>query len=167
MQIRNDLVLKWPGKLLTDPDKRPRDKYCCFHRDHGHNTEDCYDLKRQIEELIKQGKLQRFVERGQREGRPQGAHQQRPPVEALPRPPLGEIHVITGGMAVGGTSRSSRKAYTRQIHNVLVTQKTDKKPRLEDLPIILQKKTPAKSSALMTMHWSSHWRLPAIPQDVF
>uniref|UniRef100_A0A2N9I556 RNA-directed DNA polymerase n=1 Tax=Fagus sylvatica TaxID=28930 RepID=A0A2N9I556_FAGSY len=136
MQIRNDPALKWPGKLLTDPDKRQRDKYCRFHRDHGHNTEDCYDLKRQIEELIKQGKLQRFVERGQREGRPQGPRQQRPPVEVLPRPPpLGEIHVITGGVAAGGTSRSSRKAYARQIHNVLVTQKMDKKPRLEDLPI--------------------------------
>jgi ribonuclease HI len=137
MQIRNDPALKWPGKLLTDPDKRPRDKYCRFHRDHGHNTEDCYDLKRQIEELIKQGKLQRFVEKGQREGRPQGPRQQRPPVEVLPRPPpLGEIHVITGGVAAGGTSHSSRKAYARQMRNVLVTQKLDKKPRLEDLPII-------------------------------
>jgi ribonuclease HI len=135
MQIRNDPALKWPGKLLTDPDKRPRDKYCRFHRDHGHNTENCYDLKRQIEELIKQGKLQRFIEKGQREGRPQGARQQRPPGEAPLRPPLGEIHVITGGMAAGGTSRSSRKAYARQIHNVLVTQKSNKKPRVEDLPI--------------------------------
>jgi ribosomal protein L25 (general stress protein Ctc) len=136
MQIRNDPALKWPGKLLTDPDKRSRDKYCRFHSDHGHNTEDCYDLKRQIEELIKQGKLQRFVERGQREGRPQGPRQQRPPMEVLLRPPpLGEIHVITGGMAAGGTSRSLQKAYARQIHNVLVTQKMDKKPRLEDLPI--------------------------------
>uniref|UniRef100_A0A2N9F1B5 Uncharacterized protein n=1 Tax=Fagus sylvatica TaxID=28930 RepID=A0A2N9F1B5_FAGSY len=135
MQIRNDPALKWPGKLLTDPDKRPRDKYCRFHRDHGHNTENCYDLKRQIEELIKQGKLQRFIEKGQREGRPQGARQQRPPGEAPPRPPLGEIHVITGGMAAGGTSRSSRKAYARQIYNVLVTQKSNKKPRVEDLPI--------------------------------
>uniref|UniRef100_A0A2N9GXI9 Uncharacterized protein n=1 Tax=Fagus sylvatica TaxID=28930 RepID=A0A2N9GXI9_FAGSY len=98
MQIRNDPALKWPGKLLTDPDKRPRDKYCRFHRDHGHNTENCYDLKRQIEELIKQGKLQRFIEKG-------------------------------------GTSRSSRKAYARQIYNVLVTQKSNKKPRVEDLPI--------------------------------
>uniref|UniRef100_A0A2N9GJD4 Reverse transcriptase n=1 Tax=Fagus sylvatica TaxID=28930 RepID=A0A2N9GJD4_FAGSY len=105
MQIMNDPALKWPSKLLTDPDKRPRDKYCRFHRDHGHNIEDCYDLKRQIEELIKQGKLPRFIEKGQREGRPQGARQQRPPGEAPPRPPLGEIHVITRGMAAGGTSQ--------------------------------------------------------------
>jgi ribonuclease HI len=43
--------------------------------------------------------------------------------------------MITGGMAAGVTSRSSRKAYACQIHVVLVTQKTGKIPRLEDLPI--------------------------------
>jgi hypothetical protein len=135
IQIKDDPALRWPGKLLTNPDRRAKDKYCRFHRDHGHNTEDCYDLKRQIEELIKQGKLQRFVERDQREGRPPQARPQRPLVEDRPRPPMGEIHMINGGMAAGGTSRSSRKAYARQIHNVLVTQKANKTPRLEDLPI--------------------------------
>uniref|UniRef100_A0A2N9IKM3 Uncharacterized protein n=1 Tax=Fagus sylvatica TaxID=28930 RepID=A0A2N9IKM3_FAGSY len=135
MQIKDDPALRWPGKLLTNPDRRAKDKYCRFHRDHGHNTDDCYDLKRQIEELIKQGKLQRFVERDQREGRPPQARPQRPPVEDRPRPSMGEIHMINGGMAAGGTSRSSRKAYARQIHNVLVTQKANKTPRLEDLPI--------------------------------
>uniref|UniRef100_A0A2N9FJJ2 Uncharacterized protein n=1 Tax=Fagus sylvatica TaxID=28930 RepID=A0A2N9FJJ2_FAGSY len=135
MQIKDDPALRWPRKLLTNPDRRAKDKYCRFHRDHGHNTEDCYDLKRQIEELIKQGKLQRFVERDQREGRPPQARPQRPPVEDRPRPPMGEIHMINGGMAARGTSRSSRKAYARQIHNVLVTQKANKTPRLEDLPI--------------------------------
>ena len=139
MQIKDDPALKWPGKLMTNPDRRARDKYYRFHKDHGHNTEDCYDLKRKIEELIKQGKLQRFVERDQREGCPPVARHQRPPAEARPRPPVGEIHMITGGMAAGGTSRSSRKAYARQIPNVLVTQKTGKIPRLEDLPITFTK----------------------------
>uniref|UniRef100_A0A2N9J3I5 Integrase catalytic domain-containing protein n=1 Tax=Fagus sylvatica TaxID=28930 RepID=A0A2N9J3I5_FAGSY len=97
-----------------------------------------------IEELIKQGKLQRFVERDQREGRPPQARPQRPSVEDRPRPPMGEIHMINGGMAAGGTSRSSRKAYARQIHNVLVTQKANKTPRLEDLPITFTKEDARK-----------------------
>ena len=53
MQIRDDPALKWLGKLMTNSDKRPKDKYYRFYKDHGHNTEDCYDLKRQIEKLIK------------------------------------------------------------------------------------------------------------------
>uniref|UniRef100_A0A2N9GBC9 Integrase catalytic domain-containing protein n=1 Tax=Fagus sylvatica TaxID=28930 RepID=A0A2N9GBC9_FAGSY len=97
---------------------------------------------------------QRFVERGQREGRPQGTRQQRPLVEVLPRPPpLGEIHVITGGVAAGGTSRSSRKAYARQIHNVLVTQKMDKKPRLEDLPITFVEEDARKGRCEEIKQW--------------
>ena len=80
---------------MTNLDKRARDKYYRFNRDYGHNTEDFYDQKRQIEELIKQEKLQRFVERDQREGRPLVARHQRAPAEACPRPPVEEIHMIT------------------------------------------------------------------------
>ena len=61
MQIKDEGALTFPGKLKGDPNKRSRDKYCRFHHDHGHDTTDCYDLKQQIEALIKQGKLQRFV----------------------------------------------------------------------------------------------------------
>ena len=61
MQIKDERVLTFPGKLKGDPSKRPRDKYCHFHQDHSHDTSDCYDLKQQIEALIHQGKLQKFV----------------------------------------------------------------------------------------------------------
>ena len=61
MQIKDKGALTFPGKLKGDPSKRPRDKYCCFHRDHVHETANCYNLKQQIEALIRQGKLQRFV----------------------------------------------------------------------------------------------------------
>ena len=53
MQIKDNTTLIWPGKLKGDPNKRSRDKYFCFHWDHGHNTSECYDLKQQIEALIK------------------------------------------------------------------------------------------------------------------
>ena len=55
MQSKDEEVLSYPGKLKGDPNRRSRDKYCRFHRDHSHDTTDCYDLKQQIETLIKQG----------------------------------------------------------------------------------------------------------------
>ena len=57
MQIKNEGTLTFPQKLKSDPSKRSRNKYCCFHRDHDHDTADCYDLKQQIEALIREGKL--------------------------------------------------------------------------------------------------------------
>jgi len=45
MQIKDDLSLKWPKKMKGDPNKRNKNKYCHFHRDHGHNTDECFDLK--------------------------------------------------------------------------------------------------------------------------
>ena len=61
MQIKDEEARTYPGKLKGDPNRRLKDKYCRFHRDHCHDTIDCYDLKQQIEALMKQGKLQRFV----------------------------------------------------------------------------------------------------------
>ena len=63
MQIKDEVALTFPRKLKGDPNKRSVDKYCRFHRDHSHDTADCYYLKQQIEALIKQGKLQKFVNR--------------------------------------------------------------------------------------------------------
>ena len=56
MQIKDEGALTFPSNLKGDPNKRSRDKYCRFHRDHGHDTVDCYDLKQQIKALIRQGK---------------------------------------------------------------------------------------------------------------
>ena len=61
MQIKDEGALTFPGKLKGDASTRSRDKYCRFHRDHDHDMSKCYDLKKQIEALIRQGKLQRFV----------------------------------------------------------------------------------------------------------
>ena len=63
MQIKDEGALSFPGKLKGDPSKRPRDKYCRFHRDHGHDTSDYYDLKQKIEAFINQRKLQRFIDK--------------------------------------------------------------------------------------------------------
>ena len=61
MQIQDDPSFRWLGKIRSDPNNQPKNLYCRFHRDHGHFTEDCMALKEQVETLIWQGKLQKYV----------------------------------------------------------------------------------------------------------
>ena len=61
MQIKDDPSLKWLEKMKGDTNKHKRNKYCHLHRDHGHDTNECFDLKQQIKNLIRQGKLRNFL----------------------------------------------------------------------------------------------------------
>ena len=111
MQIKDDHSLKWPEKMKADTNKRNRNKYCRFHRNHGHDTNECFDLKQQIENLIKQWKLRNFL------GRDYKDEKLKAKVEESSRPPLEEIRMIIGGSSTGQSSRS-RKTYLKVVHNV-------------------------------------------------
>ena len=111
MQIKDDPSLKWPEKMKGNPKKRNRNKYCHFHRDHGHDTDECFDLKQQIENLTRHGKLRNFL------GRDYKGEKLKAKVEELSRPPLGEIRMIVGGGSTGQSSRS-RKAYLKVVQNI-------------------------------------------------
>ena len=45
IEIRDEPSLKWPRPLHLSPNVHDKRKYCRFHKDHGHYTEDCRDLK--------------------------------------------------------------------------------------------------------------------------
>ena len=88
MQIKDDPSLKWPEEMKGDPNKCNRNKYCRFYRDHGHDTDECFDLKQQIKNLIRQGKLRNFL------GRDYKDEKLKAKVEELSQPLLGEIKMI-------------------------------------------------------------------------
>ena len=111
MQIKDDPSLKWTEKMKGDPNMRNRNKYCRFHRDYRHNTNECFNLKQQIENLIRQGKLKNFV------GRDYKDEKLKAKVEESSRPPFGEIRMIVGGGSTGQSSRS-RKTYLKVVQNV-------------------------------------------------
>ena len=64
-QIKDEHYLKWPRPLHSSPNVPDKKKYCRFHKNHGHYIEDCRGLKEQIEELIRKGKLQKYVKKGE------------------------------------------------------------------------------------------------------
>ncbi|RZS16869.1 hypothetical protein BHM03_00048936 [Ensete ventricosum] len=69
--------------MKSHPERRDKRRYYRFHREYGHDTEECRDLQYQIEDLIRRGHLRRYID------------------------------VIFGGPASGGNNSSTRKAYTR------------------------------------------------------
>ena len=111
MQIKDDPSLKWPEKMKGDPNKCNRNKYCHFHKNHGHDTNECFDLKQQVENLIRQGKLKSFLGRDYKDEKLKGK------AEESSQPPLGEIRVIIGGSSTGQSSKS-KKAYLKVVQNI-------------------------------------------------
>ena len=60
-EVQHEKFLRWPSQMKTDPAKRDMTKYCDFHRDHEHRTDDCIQLKKEIKFLIQHGHLRRYV----------------------------------------------------------------------------------------------------------
>ena len=130
--------------MKSDPTTRDNTKYCEFHRDYGHRTDDCIQLKREIEYLIRRRYLRRFISpESQPQNQPPNQAQNQALAQQPPPPPrqtttqhqqpLGEIHVISGGFAGGGESSSARKAHLRSIRSAKIgeIQAVSKLPRLD------------------------------------
>ena len=111
-----------------------------FHRDYGHRTDDCIQLKREIEYLIQRGYLRSFISP---ESQPPNQTQNQTLAQQPPPPPrqtttqhqqpLGEIHVISRGFAGGGESSLARKAHLHSIRSAKIgkIQAMSKLPQLD------------------------------------
>ena len=105
--------------------KRDPNKYCRYHRDQGHTTEECRQLKDEIEGLISRGYLRQYVRN--QGGQPQNNGRQVPPLQVQPRvqapadedmpPPIegADIVTISGGPHPAGTSRNALKRYVNEL----------------------------------------------------
>ncbi|RZS14749.1 hypothetical protein BHM03_00046479 [Ensete ventricosum] len=112
LQIRERGLLKTPNPMKTRSERCDKRKYCHFHREHGHDTEECRDLQNQIEDLIRQEHLRRYVL-----DQPTFPDN-RPPRDSSSCPKGSvekQIDVIIGGLAFGGDNSYVEKAYTRTM----------------------------------------------------
>ena len=115
MEIEKDRDVRWPKALRTDPEKRNKNLYCRFHKDTGHNTDDCRQLKDEIKFLIRKGKLNKFTK-----GDDKGYNNQRRDYDdkdrkIQPRGPV--INMIFGGP----TAAEPQKILERPMHGKLCT----------------------------------------------
>nr|GEX25107.1 reverse transcriptase domain-containing protein [Tanacetum cinerariifolium] len=81
---------KAPPLMTTPVEKRNHTKFCEFHGEVRHNTDECMHLKKQIEEMLKAGKLSYLIkELKQNNGKekPKTAKKRETPGKEKPSPP--------------------------------------------------------------------------------
>ncbi|XP_071939390.1 uncharacterized protein [Coffea arabica] len=114
-------ILRPPRPLAGDKNQRDQGLYCAYHRDVGHDTEDCRHLKKEIEKLIRRGHLGQFIRDGRADQKQGGFNRERATSSRdRPRGPrdrtpeqgvqnlAGVINTIAGG-PVGGDSHTARR----------------------------------------------------------
>lgn len=133
--------------------KRDPNKYCRYHRDRGHTTDESRQLKDEIEGLISRGFLRHYVgnradqNRNNNNNRQAQLPQVQPRVNQAPAdedmpPPIegADIVTIARGTHPAGTSRNSQKWYANELKTSDGTPRVPeprapKHQRVESLPI--------------------------------
>ena len=125
VQIKDEHYLKRPRPLHSSPNVRDKKKYYRFHKDRDHYTKDYRNLKEQIEELIRKGKLQKYVKKGdtsRSRDNNKDKHEASPRTEDntshRPHSVIREIKTIIGGPSTRGLFRSLNKSQERQVNSI-------------------------------------------------
>nr|XP_023922704.1 uncharacterized protein LOC112034144 [Quercus suber] len=77
--------------MSGDPEKRNQDRYCQYHQDHGHATEDCRNLWNYLDQLVREGRLKHLLHHSSNQ---QGQTYQEPRRDTAIGQPTGMINVI-------------------------------------------------------------------------
>ena len=63
MENRDKNIFLPPAKIMIPKNMRDKSRYCAYHEDFGHLTNDCRNLYGQIMFTIKRGGLQQYMKK--------------------------------------------------------------------------------------------------------
>ncbi|XP_062085932.1 uncharacterized protein LOC133792037 [Humulus lupulus] len=67
-----DRPILWePYKITTPPERRDKNRFCIFHKVHGHTISECHNLHNQIQALMRNRRLAQYIKGSDRTGIPQ------------------------------------------------------------------------------------------------
>ncbi|XP_024018170.1 uncharacterized protein LOC112090631 [Morus notabilis] len=143
-EISHLQVLRRPPPLKSDPARRNQNKYCRFHGESGHTTAEFYDLRDEVERLIREGRLGEYRAKRWNNNRRNDDRQDEQRCDNQPKP-VGVIRTIFGGPYLGSTSRRAQKEYAREAKEKFsqrimnISGREAKAARYEDAEITFSK----------------------------
>ncbi|XP_021742740.1 uncharacterized protein LOC110708824 [Chenopodium quinoa] len=128
--------VRWPRKSDKPDHQKDKSRWCEYHGDHGHRTNECNSLKREVAWLLKRGYLKDLLGK-----KGKGPEIKR---EALPGPPASPtpgvvIQAISGGSSISGLTNSNAKRIARvgtSASSIPQTYPSSEEKKLDDMAIL-------------------------------
>ncbi|GJX54059.1 hypothetical protein Tco_0282428 [Tanacetum coccineum] len=116
--------------MVAPPKKENLDRYCDYHSEKGHYTNDCYHLKKQLEASLESGKLNHLVKDVRQKGNNRGRH---------PRNNNGRGRVINMVQEIGDyRKRKSWRSQPEECINVSITFPPVAAEDVSDDPLVIE-----------------------------
>ncbi|XP_056688001.1 uncharacterized protein [Spinacia oleracea] len=128
-------TVRWPKKSDRPDSMKDMSKWCDFHRDNGHTTEECIPLKKEVAYLLKRGHLKELLSDKGKETYNKDSNTQPSPAPGGDRPaPLmfeKVVNVISGGSDICGLTSSAAKKINRGESEAVIEGQTEDEMALE------------------------------------
>ncbi|XP_021848627.1 uncharacterized protein [Spinacia oleracea] len=110
-------TVRWPRKNDRPDSMKDMSKWCDFHRDNGHTTEECISLRKEVAYLLKRGHLKELLSDKGKETFSKEQTTLPGPATSSERPdppPFNKVvNVISGGSDICGLTSSAAKKINR------------------------------------------------------
>ncbi|XP_021720012.1 uncharacterized protein LOC110687695 [Chenopodium quinoa] len=126
MEIKDRLKFDKPHPMKGPVRFRDKNKYCHFHKDVGHETNDCINLKKLLDKLAADGHLKNYVLKSSVTLKTDSKSGRENPHDS--DSDSGFVAVIAGGFASGGPTIRGAKNHARSLGQVMSTLRADPEP---------------------------------------
>ncbi|XP_050157458.1 uncharacterized protein LOC126631341 [Malus sylvestris] len=113
----NEQWFKLPKQLKGDISKLDHTKYCAFHQGPSHTTNDCYTWKNYLEKLVKEGKVDRYLDKPAAQQKMNADDAEKPPTKMIQ---INGIFVESEHLGAANNSKKKKIQQTLLISQVQV-----------------------------------------------
>ncbi|XP_021733292.1 uncharacterized protein LOC110700112 [Chenopodium quinoa] len=128
--------VRWPRKSDKPDHQKDKSRRCEYHGDHGHRTDECNSLKREVSWLLKRGYLKDLL--GKKGKGPEIKRETLPGPAASPTPGV-MIHAISRGSSIRRLTYSNAKRIARvgtSASSIPQTYPSSEEKKLDDMAIL-------------------------------